>query len=340
MKKFASCWAALACAFFMNTAFSANTQLLIDDFDGNTLDTSIWDIVGVNGGIQVSGGFLEISGLGSDHKRIVSDSKFVPNGENIIGRASIRLGGDYQKFGFNLNSTPGFYFDTFSRSEDIGIENNIYAVSRTPSGGVIEEFRLPIPVNWYEFHDFSIEWTISKVTFFIDGIKVAETISPLDPLPPYTIGIFNDRSDLMRTDYVIVEGVIPPLALSCEGFEPPMANGPVTVKKNRALPLKAELSDPDSNAITATDISASPVVQVLYTSGIGAVPEDVTDDALNAGAGTDGNQFEYDPNTGKWQFNLKTKNYDAPGTYTITMVSGDESEYLIDPTCSASFVVE
>ena len=74
-------------------------------------------------------------------------------------------------------------------------------------------------------------------------------------------------------------------------------------------------------------------------TGIGEDPVDVTDDALSAGQGTDGNQFVFNDED-KWQFNLKIKNYDAPGTYTITMVSGDDSEYVIDPTCEASFVIE
>lgn len=40
---------------------------------------------------------------------------------------------------------------------------------------------------------------------------------------------------------------------------------------------------------------------------------------------------------GAWQYNLKTSNYTAPGTYTITIVSGDETEYRIDPSCEAAF---
>jgi hypothetical protein len=39
-------------------------------------------------------------------------------------------------------------------------------------------------------------------------------------------------------------------------------------------------------------------------------------------------------------FNLKTKNYSAAGTYTTTMESGDTDEYLVDPTCTGSFVID
>jgi hypothetical protein len=128
------------------------------------------------------------------------------------------------------------------------------------------------------------------------------------------------------------------MAISCVGFESPMASGPVTVKKNRVLPLKAQLLNTESNNVTDSDIAA-PVLQVLYNSGTGGDPVDVTDVALHAGEGTDGNQFVFTDDL-KWQFNLKTKNYAAQGTYTISMVTGDGSEYRIDPMCEAKFVIK
>ena len=137
------------------------------------------------------------------------------------------------------------------------------------------------------------------------------------------------------SDYVLYDPWTP--GYSCSGFEPPMDKGAVKVKKNRVLPLKAELLDVDGNPVTGADIIAPPVIQVMFESGT-APAEDVTDDALSAGQGDDGNQFVF---TGSnWQFNLKTKNYSSPGTYTITMVSGDECEYVIESTCEALFVIE
>ena len=128
-------------------------------------------------------------------------------------------------------------------------------------------------------------------------------------------------------------------AYACAGFEPPLADGPVTVKKNRVLPLKAELVDGDGFVLEDGDLTAPPVVQVIYDSGIfGEPPLDASADALPAGKGTDGNLFVF---TGSgWRFNLKTKNYEAPGTYTVTMVSGDGAEYRVEPTCEAQFVIE
>ena len=121
------------------------------------------------------------------------------------------------------------------------------------------------------------------------------------------------------------------------GFEPPMDKGAVKVKKNRVLPLKAELLDVDGNPVTDADITAPPVIQVIFIPTVGDA-EDVTDEALSAGQGDNGNQFVY---TGsQWQLNLKTKNYSASGMYTITMVSGDGCEYVIDPVFTAQFVIE
>jgi hypothetical protein len=127
--------------------------------------------------------------------------------------------------------------------------------------------------------------------------------------------------------------------ISCVGFEPPMAAGPVKVKKNRALPHKGQLESAEGYAVTGADITATPVIQVLYDSGMGGDPVDVTDDALASGMGSDGNQFVWTEDE-KWQFNLKTNNYTAPGTYKVTMQSGDDSEYVIDPTCESQFVVK
>ena len=58
-----------------------------------------------------------------------------------------------------------------------------------------------------------------------------------------------------------------------------------------------------------------------------------------AGMGPEDNFFEYQNNTQNWQFNLTTKNYIAPGIYTISMISGVANEYMIE-TYPESFVIE
>lgn len=138
-------------------------------------------------------------------------------------------------------------------------------------------------------------------------------------------------------DFISLTGPVPVLA--CEGFEAPLANYPVTVKKNRALPLKARVLDSNGFEMTDSDLTAHPVVQVWFDSGGGGDALDVTGDVLSAGHGDDGNQFVF-TDSEKWQFNLKTDSYSAPGSYTVLMETGDDSEYVFDPACLTIFVVK
>ena len=163
------------------------------------------------------------------------------------------------------------------------------------------------------------------------------------------IDYFDDVSiDISGTGYSESYDFEPPgPSLACQGFEPPMnlaylppavGGGLIArkVKRNRVLPFKATLVDGDGNIVT--DLVSPPVIQVVYQAvPMGAVV-DVTADALVNGKGTDGNQFELAGD--RWQFNLRTKNYSAAGTYTGTMVSGDVTEYVVDPTCEGVFVIE
>lgn len=170
----------------------------------------------------------------------------------------------------------------------------------------------------------------------IDDVTFIDVIDP-DPLPYGGIGIHAIWETEARFDNVLVHKIPP--TYSCAGYEPPMDSSPVAVKgKNRTLPFKAELEE-DGSLVTDADIYALPVIQVLYNSGQGGDPIDVTDFALPAGQGTEGNEFVF-TDEGKWQFNLKLKNYTAPGTYTVIMVSGNELEYRIEPTCEAQFVIK
>ncbi|MBL7016885.1 MAG: hypothetical protein ISR84_04930 [Kiritimatiellales bacterium] len=123
------------------------------------------------------------------------------------------------------------------------------------------------------------------------------------------------------------------------GFEPPMDNGPVTVKKNRVLPLKVKLLKNDGLLATDLDILSPPVLQVEFFGVDVADGVDVSDQALPAGKGSDGNAFSY-TDDGVWQFNLKTSNYTAPGTYYITVVSGDAADYVISGAAEASFTIK
>lgn len=127
--------------------------------------------------------------------------------------------------------------------------------------------------------------------------------------------------------------------LACTGFLPPVGDNAVMVKKHRAVPFKARLQDESGQYVDDGWFEAPPVIQVVFKSAAGSAAFDVTEQAVPVGFGTDGNQFEFVGDA--WQFNLKTKNnYTAVGTYGVTMESGDKSEYVINPTCRGTFVIE
>ncbi len=142
---------------------------------------------------------------------------------------------------------------------------------------------------------------------------------------------------LFASSYIAFFPELTPVpALTCQGFEPPADVGPLTVKGNRVLPLKARLVDQLGLFVTGSDLVAAPALQVLFYPGQTGTPIDVTDQALAEGLGTDGNQFVF---TGdRWQFNLQTKGFSAVGRYVVSMISGDPAEYVIDPTCEVAFL--
>ncbi len=150
---------------------------------------------------------------------------------------------------------------------------------------------------------------------------------------------FDSGGNLLAIDSCGVT-VEPVNLVSCEGFAPPMsADHPVGARKNRVLPMMMKLFDSEGFELQAGDLVAAPVIQVIHTPATGEPGADVSDDALSAGLGMDGNMFEY-RGDGYWHFNLKVSNYSAPGEYLVTVISGDESEYTVDPSCVSSFLVQ
>lgn len=128
-------------------------------------------------------------------------------------------------------------------------------------------------------------------------------------------------------------------AHSCVGFESTANNGRGQGNRTRVLRLKADLVTRDGNIIIGTDIISPPVLHVVMADTGGTNAMDVTDFALNAGRGNAAKQFVFSSD-GTWQFNLMTRNYTTPGTYTVSILTGSIFEYIIQPTCTATFVIE
>lgn len=132
-----------------------------------------------------------------------------------------------------------------------------------------------------------------------------------------------------------------PTVYTCAGetpgsFEPPMDKVVSVKKKNRVLPLKMICTNSAGEILGDGDISA-PTVEITKSDPGGAVTDDGVE-FLSSGKGDDGNIFVFDPETGKWQFNLSTKNFDGSGTYAISVAASGSELIVGSPT--ATFVVQ
>ena len=135
-----------------------------------------------------------------------------------------------------------------------------------------------------------------------------------------------------RANYrvLIFDGTPPVTTTMLTGicFDPPFAT-PLSLKKNskRVIPLKMTLINSEGVEITDADLSAPPVVNVLFGGQVyGEVPPDSEELLPTGGANTD-NIFRFE--NSKWIYNLGTKQFSAPGIYTVKAVAGDGS-YIID----------
>jgi hypothetical protein len=127
------------------------------------------------------------------------------------------------------------------------------------------------------------------------------------------------------------------VSLTAVGFRAPMDSGPVAVKKksNRVLPFKMQIL---KNGVpqTPSDIAA-PVIEIQFNSEPYVGP--TADNLLSSGQGDDGNQFSYNSADQTWQFNLNSRQFTAPGTYTVTAISGDSAEYTLN-IITGQFIIQ
>lgn len=126
---------------------------------------------------------------------------------------------------------------------------------------------------------------------------------------------------------------------SCTGFEAPFDVAlSLKQKVQRAIPLMVQLFDASGNLITDTTIAgAAPVINVSYAAVNSAAVDDTS--LLDAiGQASTGNVLKYNSTTQTWQFNLGTSAFTAPGTYTVSLRTGDSTSYTVSPTCIGTFV--
>jgi len=218
--------------------------------------------------------------------------------------------------------------------------------------------------------------SLSRVGFSADGLHAIVGTGAWVPTPPFQMLII-DADPLSATDHQIVASVtvgpqpwslvgghvpgllayvsswdiwtdgggallvvgsVPVDMYACEGFHPPADSSPLKVKgKGRTIPLKANLTA-DGIPIGSDDPIAWPRLRVLYLD-TGGDPMEVTGLALADGHGTADHRFVSADGL-KWQYNLDTVNFVNPGKYRVELLSGNDGEYVIEPTCVVEYSIE
>ena len=124
-----------------------------------------------------------------------------------------------------------------------------------------------------------------------------------------------------------------PKTYACQGFDEPIRND-MPIAKGRVLPLRAKLVLPDGSFGDHTNVKSPPAITLKYQPDAG--PEVDKTAGIEVRDYGKGNHFVWDDEA-HWKFDLGTKSLQDDGKYHVTLVSGDEAEYRVDPTCSVNF---
>ena len=124
-----------------------------------------------------------------------------------------------------------------------------------------------------------------------------------------------------------------PLVYACQGFAEPMREN-IHIGRGRVLPLRARLALPDGTF--GEDLKSPPKILLKYRPESG--PEVDKTAGLEVRDYGKGNRFVFDKEA-HWKFDLGTGNLKDDGTYVVSLLSGDEKEYKVDPVCSLVFLL-
>jgi hypothetical protein len=172
------------------------------------------------------------------------------------------------------------------------------------------------------------------------GVRAIEASAGLDPanVTAFITGLtFVADGTFTGTMTPVTQDVGSVASYTCSGFDHPFEQQ-VTLKRQvqRAIPLKIKMF---TNGVPVTDaniVGAAPVVRVDFSPGGGTAAQ-ASEELLQVGQSTAGNAFQFDQTSGLWTFNLGTRQFGAPGTYTVTTQAGDAA-YVMAPQCSGQFV--
>jgi hypothetical protein len=125
-------------------------------------------------------------------------------------------------------------------------------------------------------------------------------------------------------------------AFRCQGFDEPMNRNPINIGRGRVLPLRGKLVRADGTFGDQTSVKTAPVLTLKYQPDAG--PEVDKTSGIEVRDYGKGNHFVWDDEA-HWKFDLGTGNLPDDGKYLVTMSSGDEKEYKVDPACSLVFML-
>ena len=121
----------------------------------------------------------------------------------------------------------------------------------------------------------------------------------------------------------------------CVGFDEPLHRSPMEVDKGRVLPLRVKLAGSDDTFALGKDLKAPPTVHLVQVTDSGE--EDKTD-SLDVRDYGKNNQFVPDQEA-HWKLDLGTNPLEDAGRYKVTVLSGDEKTYRVEPTCELIFTL-
>jgi len=119
----------------------------------------------------------------------------------------------------------------------------------------------------------------------------------------------------------------------CQGFDEPLHDG-MNIPRGRVLPLRGKLVAADGSFADQKVVKTPPAVSFKFQpEGKPEVDKTSTVEVRDYGKGS---HFVWDDEA-HWKFDLGTKSLEDAGQYQVRLVSGDEAEYKVDPSCALTF---
>ncbi|MEO8191358.1 MAG: hypothetical protein ABI682_13535 [Acidobacteriota bacterium] len=124
---------------------------------------------------------------------------------------------------------------------------------------------------------------------------------------------------------------------ACQGFDEPMNRPNIEIGRGRVLPLRAKLVKADGAFADETVVKSPPTLSLKFKPESG--PEVDKTAGMEVRDYGKGNRFVWDQEA-HWKFDLGTGNLPDDGKYTVTVLSGDEKQYRVDPSCKLTFKLQ